>query len=68
MVTLGMGRFLRRVLGVSQSAPAMVVFHILFMWAVYIAVIREGTSLLFDHLRYFAGVDAITYSSYVDKW
>lgn len=42
LVTLGLGRISWRVLGELQSALAMVAFDIMFMWAVGIAMIREG--------------------------
>lgn len=48
LATVGFGRLLRRVLGVSQSAPAMVVFHLLFLWGVYIAMIRKAIPSLLD--------------------
>lgn len=54
LVTIGLGRFSRRALGVSQSAPAMVVFHLLFVWGVYISMIREGTSSSLFFSRYFS--------------
>eukprot|EP00268_Persea_americana_P043652 TRINITY_DN4394_c0_g1_i1.p1 TRINITY_DN4394_c0_g1~~TRINITY_DN4394_c0_g1_i1.p1 ORF type:complete len:242 (+),score=26.55 TRINITY_DN4394_c0_g1_i1:109-834(+) len=42
------GRCCRWVLHVSTSAPALVFFNILFIWGVYIAVIREGIPSLKD--------------------
>ncbi|RWR95429.1 putative palmitoyltransferase ZDHHC12 isoform X2 [Cinnamomum micranthum f. kanehirae] len=42
------GRCCRWVLHVSTSAPALVIFNILFIWGVYIAVIREGIPSLKD--------------------
>ncbi|ONK62294.1 uncharacterized protein A4U43_C07F2420 [Asparagus officinalis] len=48
LASLGFGRFFRRLLGVSQSAPAMVVFHLLFLWGVYVVMIREAVPSLLD--------------------
>ncbi|XP_058109700.1 uncharacterized protein LOC131252927 isoform X2 [Magnolia sinica] len=42
------GRCCRRILQVSASAPALVIFNILFLWGVYIALIREGFPSLKD--------------------
>ncbi|XP_068669225.1 uncharacterized protein [Aristolochia californica] len=38
------GKFCRRLLGISGSAVAFVFFTVLFVWGVYISVIREGIS------------------------
>lgn len=48
LAIVGLGRFSRRLLGVSQSAPAMVVFHLLFLWGVYVTMIREAIPSLLD--------------------
>ncbi|KAM0953551.1 putative protein S-acyltransferase [Dioscorea sansibarensis] len=48
--TLALGRFCRRLLGVRASAPALVVFNILFLWGVYIAFIRRVIPSLLDAL------------------
>ncbi|KAH7678054.1 palmitoyltransferase protein [Dioscorea alata] len=46
--TLVLGRFCRRLLGVRASAPALVVFNLLFLWGVYIAFIRRVIPSLLD--------------------
>ncbi|XP_074591202.1 uncharacterized protein LOC141847121 isoform X2 [Curcuma longa] len=47
-VTILLGRFLRRRFGVSASAPALVLFNILFMWGVYVTIIRKAIPSLLD--------------------
>lgn len=42
LVVVGLGRCSKRLLGVSGSASAFVFFNILFIWAVYLAVLRPG--------------------------
>lgn len=42
LVVVGLGRCCKRLLGVSGSASAFVFFNILFVWAVYLAVLRPG--------------------------
>ncbi|KAK8943671.1 hypothetical protein KSP40_PGU001152 [Platanthera guangdongensis] len=40
--TYALAGWLRRILGIPASAPAMVTGHVLFLWAVHITVIREA--------------------------
>lgn len=46
LVVSGLGRWCRRLLGVHASAPALVFFSILFLWCVYVVVIRKGPPAL----------------------
>ncbi|XAR60571.1 hypothetical protein NMG60_11034000 [Bertholletia excelsa] len=46
----GVGRCCKRFLGVRDSAPSFVFFNILFIWGVYIGVIRQVTSSLMDFI------------------
>ncbi|KAB5540802.1 hypothetical protein DKX38_013776 [Salix brachista] len=39
---LGLGRWCRRIVGVYASAPALVLFNIIFIWAVYIFIVRQA--------------------------
>ncbi|KAG5238197.1 palmitoyltransferase [Salix suchowensis] len=39
---LGLGRWCRRIVGVYTSAPALVLFNLIFIWAVYIFIVRQG--------------------------
>ncbi|KAF5744615.1 protein S-acyltransferase 15 [Tripterygium wilfordii] len=48
VIVLGSGGWCRRLLGVYASAPAFVVFNILFIWGVYIAVIRRAVAKIMD--------------------
>ncbi|XP_075634271.1 uncharacterized protein LOC142606812 isoform X3 [Castanea sativa] len=48
LVVVGLGRCSKRLLGVSGSAAAFVFFNILFIWAVYLAVLRPAVSCLMD--------------------
>ncbi|XP_059626626.1 uncharacterized protein LOC132269453 isoform X2 [Cornus florida] len=48
LAVAGFGRCCKRLLGFRASAPAFVFFNILFIWGVYIAVIRPVISLLVD--------------------
>ncbi|KAK7835799.1 palmitoyltransferase zdhhc3 [Quercus suber] len=48
LVVVGLGRCSKRLLGVSGSASAFVFFNILFIWAVYLAVLRPAVSCLMD--------------------
>ncbi|MQL71324.1 hypothetical protein Taro_003639 [Colocasia esculenta] len=48
VATLGTGRCCRRLLGISGSAPAFVLFSTLFLWGFYIFVIREAIPPLVD--------------------
>lgn len=50
--TIVCARWLRRLAGVHASPPAFVLFNILFLWGVYIFVIRQGNPSL-NH-RYIA--------------
>ena len=47
LVVVGLGRCSKRLLGVSGSASAFVFFSILFLWAVYLAVLRPGAFFFF---------------------
>jgi len=42
VLAIGSVQYCRRLLGVRASAPASVFLHIIFIWAVYLGVIREG--------------------------
>ncbi|KAL0918096.1 hypothetical protein M5K25_010086 [Dendrobium thyrsiflorum] len=46
--TYALAGWLRRLLDMTASAPAMVIIHILFIWGVYITVIREAIPNLLD--------------------
>ncbi|KAJ3699395.1 hypothetical protein LUZ61_003100 [Rhynchospora tenuis] len=46
--TIVCARWLRKLAGVSASPPAFVLFNILFLWVVYIFVIRQAISSLLD--------------------
>lgn len=48
LVVVGLGGRGRRLLGVFGSAPAFVFFNILFIWAVYFAVLRPAVSCVMD--------------------
>ncbi|XP_021894514.1 probable palmitoyltransferase ZDHHC12 isoform X2 [Carica papaya] len=48
VLAVGFGRVCRRVTGLRASAPAFVFFNILFVWGVYIAVVRKAVSRLAD--------------------
>ncbi|KAI3423644.1 S-acyltransferase [Psidium guajava] len=50
LVVLGLGGRCRRVLGVYASAPAFVVLNIIYIWAVYVTVVREVVPLSTDIL------------------
>ncbi|XP_034920964.1 uncharacterized protein [Populus alba] len=39
---LGLGRWCRRIVGVYASAPALVFFNLIFVWAVYIFIVRQA--------------------------
>ncbi|XP_056687303.1 uncharacterized protein [Spinacia oleracea] len=41
-------QFIKRLLRVHASAPAFVFFHIIFIWVVYLSVIRQVVSLLLN--------------------
>ena len=40
----GVGRCCKRLVGVGESAPAFVFFNIIFIWGVYIGLVRQGPS------------------------
>jgi hypothetical protein len=42
LAVIVVGRFWRRFIGVAASAPLFVLFNILFLWGVYVFVIRGG--------------------------
>ncbi|KAJ8439888.1 hypothetical protein Cgig2_003954 [Carnegiea gigantea] len=48
VLAIGFGQYCRRLLGVRASAPAFVFFHIIFIWVVYLGVIREAVSASMD--------------------
>ncbi|KAK1286053.1 hypothetical protein QJS10_CPB20g00934 [Acorus calamus] len=50
--TLVFGRFFRRVVGVSASAPAFVLFNLIFVWGVYVSVIRKVMTCTMDVIFY----------------
>ncbi|XP_044482523.1 palmitoyltransferase ZDHHC12-like isoform X2 [Mangifera indica] len=50
LVVVGFGRWSRWILRVYASAPAIVFFNILFIWTVYVAIIRQAVSSLIDAL------------------
>uniref|UniRef100_A0ACD5X3W5 Uncharacterized protein n=1 Tax=Avena sativa TaxID=4498 RepID=A0ACD5X3W5_AVESA len=50
LATIVVGRFWRRFIGVAASAPLFVLFNVLFLWGVYVFVIRRDTSSLLDML------------------
>ncbi|XP_047090158.1 palmitoyltransferase Hip14-like isoform X2 [Lolium rigidum] len=50
LATIVVGRLWRRFIGVGASAPLFVLFNVLFLWGVYIFVIRRDTSSLLDML------------------
>ncbi|CAL5426694.1 unnamed protein product [Camellia sinensis] len=42
----GVGRCCKRLVGVAESAPAFVFFNIIFIWGVYIGLVRQEFSML----------------------
>ncbi|XP_009419939.2 uncharacterized protein LOC135671375 isoform X1 [Musa acuminata AAA Group] len=48
VATILLGRCWRRFLGISASAPAFVLFNILFLWGVYVSTIRQAIPSLLD--------------------
>ncbi|KAL9247671.1 hypothetical protein vseg_021079 [Gypsophila vaccaria] len=50
MIVTVLGQFVRRILGVRASAPAFVLFHVVFVWSVYVFVVRRAVSQLRDIL------------------
>jgi hypothetical protein len=57
--TIACARWLRRLAGVYASPPAFVLFNILFLWGVYIFVIRQGKLLLPIDISLIIKFDAI---------
>ncbi|XP_073148069.1 uncharacterized protein [Henckelia pumila] len=48
MFVVGLGRCCKKLLGVRASAPAFVFFTIIFIWAVYVYVVRQVISPVMD--------------------
>ncbi|CAN0854082.1 Probable protein S-acyltransferase 23 [Linum grandiflorum] len=48
LLVIGFGRWCRRLIGVSASAPALVVFNTLFVWGVYFVFVRPAVSYFVD--------------------
>ncbi|XP_063950278.1 palmitoyltransferase AKR1 isoform X7 [Daucus carota subsp. sativus] len=48
LLVVGLGRACKKLLGVRGSAPAFVVINILYVWIVYLIVIRPGVSYKLD--------------------
>ncbi|CAI0474899.1 unnamed protein product [Linum tenue] len=48
LLVVGFGRCCRRLLGVSASAPALVLFNTLFVWGVYFVAVRPAVPRLVD--------------------
>ncbi|KAE8039040.1 hypothetical protein FH972_011488 [Carpinus fangiana] len=48
LVVVGLGRWFRRLVGFYASAPAFVFFNVLFVWAVYLVVLRRAVSCVMD--------------------
>ncbi|GMI97096.1 hypothetical protein HRI_003378900 [Hibiscus trionum] len=48
LIVLGSGGWCRRVLGFRASAPAFVFFTVLFVWGVYVAIVRKAISSVMD--------------------
>ncbi|CAL5424390.1 unnamed protein product [Camellia sinensis] len=48
----GVGRCCKRLVGVEASAPAFVFFDIIFIWGVYIGMVRQGPSLFSFFMLY----------------
>ncbi|XP_014753158.1 palmitoyltransferase AKR1 isoform X4 [Brachypodium distachyon] len=64
LAAIVVGRFWRRFIGVAASAPLFVLFNVLFMWGVYIFVIRGGfflviLALLHTNLRFWKKLAAM---------
>ncbi|XP_057536404.1 uncharacterized protein LOC130814306 [Amaranthus tricolor] len=49
-ITLGIFQYIRVLLKIRASAPAFVLFHIIFIWVVYLSVISQAVSLLLNIL------------------
>lgn len=47
-IVIALCQCIRRLLGVHASAPAFVFFHIIFIWVVYLCVIKEAVSMLLN--------------------
>ncbi|KAK3006491.1 hypothetical protein RJ639_015653, partial [Escallonia herrerae] len=50
LAVAGLGRCWKVLLGVRASAPAFVFFNLVFIWCVYIFVVRQAVSLFMDIL------------------
>ncbi|PSR86700.1 Protein S-acyltransferase 23 [Actinidia chinensis var. chinensis] len=50
LVLTGVGRFCKRLLRVRASAPAFVFLNILFIWGVYVGVVRQVVSSLMNFM------------------
>ncbi|KAL8146141.1 hypothetical protein AgCh_004032 [Apium graveolens] len=48
LIVTGLGKACKKLLGVRASAPAFVLVNILFLWFVYLVVIRPGVSYKLD--------------------
>lgn len=53
LVVVGFGRWSRWILRVYASAPAIVFFNILFIWTVYVAIIRQGACMFLNFSGFF---------------
>ncbi|KAH9617264.1 hypothetical protein KSS87_006890 [Heliosperma pusillum] len=62
LIAVTFGQLVRRFFGVRASAPAFVVFHMIFIWIVYVIVVREAVSLLVNIL--FNGIFAFLLNGY----
>jgi len=51
---LGLGRWCRRIVGVYASAPALVFFNLIFIWAVYIFIVRQGDCIFTFSLFHYS--------------
>ncbi|XP_043811993.1 putative ZDHHC-type palmitoyltransferase 6 isoform X2 [Manihot esculenta] len=48
LLVVGFGKWCRKLLGVSASAPAFVFFNILFVWVVYFVIVRQAIPYFID--------------------
>ncbi|KAJ8750480.1 hypothetical protein K2173_015624 [Erythroxylum novogranatense] len=48
LLVVGLGRWFRRLVGVYASAPAFVFFSLLFVWGVYIVLVRQAIPRVMD--------------------
>ncbi|CAL5361274.1 unnamed protein product [Camellia sinensis] len=52
------GRYCKRLVGVGESAPAFVFFNIIFIWGVYIGLVRQERVRYCRHCKaYVKGFD-----------